>query len=309
LTSPLTPQEIEHALHEIPAEDFIDQFDDIFSHEAMPETLEELISLDDYMERELREMFQSIVAQYLKPVGSAVTRVRNGDHTRGTATAGLEALAPIVTAATTLEYEDIAAILKEIDRPLRDLESGAKRKLGKREVDALGKAWERLLALVRPGAVDREVEPDEVSIAALARFLEGITAADVKKIRAAGLSSIREIATAPATDLAQVTGFTREKAERVRAFAAGAIAAARATRGPARRPAQGTPPGWMRVAIDSDVFKGRLTFEYATLGRYLEPLLSRLTEADESAVVSSTKPAAKAPRRRKRTTDALGSAS
>jgi hypothetical protein len=309
-TSPLTPEEIEAALLEIPEDEFIEQFDDIFSRDSMPETLEELISLDDYMDRELREMFQSIVAQYLRPIEFAVSRVREGDQSRRTAVEGLEALAPIISASDTLEYDDIGALLREIEKPLRDLESGAKRKLGKREVDTLAKAWGRLLALVRPGAPQREVESGPtVSLSALTRYVAGITASDVRRLRAAGLASLQDLAGAQPAEVSQVSGVDREKAERMVAFAAGAVVAATAPRGVVRRPQPGVPSGWMRVSIDSDVFKGRLTFEYATLGRYLEPLLSRLSEADGSVVVASSRPAAKKPVRRKKTTDALGSAS
>jgi hypothetical protein len=307
-TAPLTPQEIEAALQEIPEDEFIEQFDDIFTRDSMPETLEELISLDDYMERELREMFQSIVAQYLRPVESAISRVRSGDQTRQTASEGLEALAPIISASETLEYDDIGAILRDVERPLRDLERGAKRKLGKRELDALAKAWTRLLSLVRPGAAERESEPaPTVSLSALPRYVDGVTATDVRKLRASGLSALRELARAPATEVAQVSGVALEKCERICAFAAGTLVAPAAPRSSVRRAATGVPAGWMRVSIDSDVFKGRLMFEYATLGRYLEPVLSRLTEVDDGAVVANSRPAAKAPRRRKRTTDALGS--
>jgi hypothetical protein len=307
-TAPLTPQEIEAALLEIPEDEFIEQFDDIFSRDSMPETLEELISLDDYMERELREMFQSIVAQYLRPVDFAVTRVREGDQSRRTAVEGLEALAPIITASDTLEYDDIGALLREIERPLRDLESGAKRKLGKREVEALAKAWGQLLALVRPGTPEREVESGPtVSLSALTRYVGGVTATEVRKLRAVGLASLQDLAGAQPTEVSQVSGIDSDKAERICAFASGAVVAATAPRGIVRRAQPGVPSGWMRVSIDSDVFKGRLTFEYATLGRYLEPLLSRLTETDESAVVAS-RPAAKKPTRRKKTTDSLGSA-
>jgi hypothetical protein len=308
-TAPLTPQEIESALLEIPEDEFIEQFDEIFSRDSMPETLEELISLDDYMDRELREMFQSIVAQYLRPVEFAVTRVREGDQSRKTAVEGLEALAPIISASDTLEYDDIGALLREIERPLRDLESGAKRKLGKREVESLSKAWGRLVALVRPGVPEREVESGpSVSLSALTRYIAGINATDVRKLRAAGLASLHDLAGAQATEVAQVSGIAQEKAERICAFAAGAVVAATAPRGIVRRPQPGVPAGWMRVSIDSDVFKGRLTFEYSTLGRYLEPILSRLSEADGSAVVAS-RPAVKKSTRRKKTTDALGSAS
>jgi hypothetical protein len=49
----------------------------------------------------------------------------------------------------------------------------------------------------------------------------------------------------------------------------------------------------MRVQIDSDVFRGRLTFEYAALGRYIEPILARLAESEERTIqVARPKPRA-----------------
>ena len=54
----------------------------------------------------------------------------------------------------------------------------------------------------------------------------------------------------------------------------------------------------MRVQIDSDVFKGRMMFEFATVGRYLEPILARLVEADATPAPPAKKPATK-PRARR----------
>src|SRR5215203_4645127 len=129
-TAPLTEQEIGETLLEIPAEEFLDRFDDIFNRDLnLPERLEELITLDDYMDNELREMFQSIIAQYIRPIEFAVERVREGDFTKRTAQDGVEALAPILAACESLGYKDISEDLHQIERPLRELAGGGKRRL------------------------------------------------------------------------------------------------------------------------------------------------------------------------------------
>ena len=80
----------------------------------------------------------------------------------------------------------------------------------------------------------------------------------------------------------------------MKSVAIGVVATARA--GGPRRSAAQVPAGWMRVQIDSEIFKGRLTFEYGTLGRYLEPILARLAE-DRSGPVAAAPPAKAAPRK------------
>lgn len=314
-TAPLTQEEVADALAEIPEEEFLSRFDDIWTKELdLPEKLGELITLDDYMDNELREMFQSIIAQYLRPVQSAISRIVKGDQSRRTATEGLEALAPILTASATLDYKDITALLGEIERPLKDLDGG-KRRLAKKELVALAKAWDELEALVRPAgaAPEREFEGTgpSLSLGTLAKYLEEITASDVRKLRGAGLSTLRELAMAPAEDLASVSGLEAKKAERIHSFAVGALAATTAasagagTRQSTRRTRQNAQSGWMRVSIDSDIFKGRLSFEYAALGKYLEPILQALSRLDgsgatpEPARVTPTKPARKPAAKRK----------
>ncbi len=289
-TAPLTPEEIHAALFEIPEEEFLERFDEIFSGDVgMPDTLEHLISLDDYMEHELRDMFQSIIAQYIKPVEYAINQIRDGDQSRRVVEEGLEALVPIVKASESLEYADITALLRSIERPLRDLQKGVRRRLSKRDVDGLLRAYHELQNMLSH-TEEREATPSPgLSLGALPRYLKGVSSADVKRLRNAGLSTLRELATAPAADIAAVTGLSEPVAERVRTFSSGVVAAASA---PGRR-TQGTPAGWMRVQIDSDVFRGRLTFEYAALGRYIEPILARLAESEERTIqVARPKPRA-----------------
>ena len=298
-TAPLTEQEIAETLLEIPAEEFLDRFDDIFNRDLnLPERLEELITLDDYMDNELREMFQSIIAQYIRPIEFAVERVREGDFSKRTVADGVEALAPILSACESLGYKDIAEDLHQIERPLREVADGAKRRLTKREVLDLGDAWDRLDARLRP---DREREasqaPGPISIGSLPRFLDGVTAAHVRSLRNAGLATVADLAGAPLDELVAVSGIAEPIAERIHAFSVGAIAMAAAS--DERRATATVPAGWMRVQIDSDVFKGRMMFEFATVAKYLEPILARLAEADASAIPAPKKKAAtKAPARR-----------
>lgn len=282
-TAPLTPEEIEAAIHEIPEDEFLERFDEIFTRDLdLPETLDEFISLDDYMENELREMFHSIIAQYLRPIEYAIARIRSGDHSKRVADEGLEALTPIVNASETLEYDDITEILKQIEKPLRDLTKGGRRKLLKREVTELAAAWEKLIGVLRPEG-DRGGEPEPqlaISLGSLPRFLDGVTTNHIRSLRNAGLTTLRDIAHAPVGDLIDVTGLPEAIAERIQSFARGAVATAGAG---GRRSASGIPSGWMRVQFDSDIFKGRIVFEYATLGRYLEPVLARLAEAEDAS--------------------------
>lgn len=298
-TAPLTEQEISETLLEIPAEEFLDRFDDIFNRDLdLPERLEELITLDDYMDNELRDMFQSIIAQYIRPIEFAVERVREGDFTKRTANDGVEALAPILSACESLGYQDIAVDLRQIEQPLRELVVGGKRRLTKREVMDLGDAWDRLDARLRPeGEREAREAPGPISIGSLPRYLDSVTAANVRSLRSAGLATLSDLAGAPLEDLVAVSGIAEPVADRIRSFAAGAVAMASAEG--ERRATANVPAGWMRVQIDSEVFKGRMMFEFATVGKYLEPILARLAEADASAPPQPKKKAAtKAPTRR-----------
>jgi hypothetical protein len=299
-TAPLTEQEIAETLLEIPAEEFLDRFDDIFNRDLdLPERLEEFITLDDYMDNELREMFQSIIAQYIRPIEFAVERIREGDFTKRTAEDGIEALAPILSACESLGYKDISDDLHQIERPLRELAGGGKRRLTKREVTDLGDAWDRLDARLRPdGEREAPQAPGPISIGALPRFLDGVTAAHVRSLRSAGLATLADLAGAPLDDLVAVSGIAEPVAQRIHSFAIGAVAMA--ATGGERRATATVPAGWMRVQIDSEVFKGRMMFEFATVGKYLEPILARLAEADATAAPPKPKKkaATKAPARR-----------
>lgn len=282
-TNPLTPEEIGETLFEIPAEEFIDQFDEIFSRENRPETLEQLITLDDYMEQELREMFQSIIAQYLQPIEFAVSRIREGDQSRRTVSEALDAVGPIINASATLEYDDITVLLREIETPLKELCDGAKRRLSKREVAAITNAWGELLSIVRPASAEApETSQAGVSLGSLPKYVESVTAAEVRRLRAAGLTTLREIASAPVDEVAQVAGLDEATARAVHAFATGVHASSAARVAPARAKVD-VPAGWMRVSVDSDVLRGRFMFEYGILARHIEPILARLAEADEGA--------------------------
>jgi hypothetical protein len=291
-TAPLTHEEIAESLHDIPEDEFLSRFDEIFSRDGdLPDKLEGLIILDDYMDNELREMFQSIIAQYIRPIEYTVEQIRGGDCTKRTALEGLEALAPILSASESLHYHDITENLRQIEKPLADLSGGAKRRLMKREVAELSEAWDRLDSRLRPDG-DREAPgAAPLSLAGLTR-LDGVTAAHVRSLRGAGLSSLQDIVTAPAADLAAVAGLPTIVAERIHAFAAGAVAVS-STQG--RRHSPPVRTGWMRVHIESEVFKGRLWFELARVGRYVEPLLERLVEA-EKPVTEKPEPTPRARR-------------
>lgn len=299
-TAPLTDEEIAETLQEIPADEFLERFDEIFTRDMdLPERLEELIGLDDYMENELREMFQSIIAQYLTPIEFAVERIRGGDNSKRTAEEGLEALMPILSASESLEYKDITENLKELERPLRGLAEGTRRRLTKRDLAELGDAWVRLDARLRP---DRPREapqaPSPISLGALPKYLTGVSAAHIRSLRAAGLTTLQDVASAPVGDVVDVTGLPETVAARIQSFAIGAVAV-EASGG--RRRTEPVPPGWMRVHIDSDIFKGRVTFEYGSLGRYVEPILERLAKPEEPPAPPA-KPAAKPARARRTTT-------
>jgi hypothetical protein len=298
-TAPLTQDEIAEALAEIPEDEFLSRFDEILARDrGLPGRLEEFITLDDYMDNELREMFQSIIAQYIRPIERAVGRVRAGDHAKRTAQEGLDALAPILSASVSLEYRDIAENLRQIERPLADLAGGAKRRLTKREVAELSDAWDRLEARLRPDG-DREAAPaPALSVGALTGRLEGVTAAHVRSLRGAGLSTLHDVASAPLGDLVAVTGLPEIVAERVHSFAVGAAAVAASSAG-RRQTDEPVPAGWVRVQVDSDVFRGAMTFEYARIGRYLEPILAKLSEPEAPAPAKRPAKAAPGARRAK----------
>lgn len=287
-TSPLTDEDIAEALTDVLSDEILDRFDEIFSNEGgRPGTLQELVTLDDYMERELREMFQSIVAQYIAPVELAVQRVLGGEVSKETAEEGIDAIEPIVSASESLKYADITSLLREIERPLVEFRDGRRRRLNKKEAAAITEAWERLVDLLRVSTEpEAPRESAALSLSALARHVDGITSDNLRSFRRAGLSSLRELATAPAADIAQVSGIDESAAERVRAFAAGALSAGNRRRH--REPAP-VPPGWMRVRVESDVIKARLTFDYSVLGRHLEPILARLAEAEQKPAPKTKK--------------------
>jgi len=149
-----------------------------------------------------------------------------------------------------------------------------------------------------------------LTLAAVTRYVAGTTASDVRKLRGAGLSSLRDIARASVGEVVDVTGIARENVERIRAFAMGAIVASTAREPEPLTPKRGgIPDGWMRVTLESDAFKGQLTFDYETFGKYLEPILSKLAESDEGAVISSSRATPRPTKKRsRRTTASLGSA-
>jgi hypothetical protein len=294
-TAPLTGEEVAEALYEIPEEEFLARFDDIFAETAPDaERVAGLVTLDDYMEAELREMFQSIIAQYLRPIASAVERVRGGDTTKRTAQEGLDALAPIVSAAESLEYADVVAELKRIEGPLAELARGAKRRLGKRELGELGAAWERVESRLRPDGDRDRPTTAPLSLAGLTR-LEGVTGAHVRSLHGAGLSTLDDLAGAPLDDLVAVSGLPDPVAERVRAYAVGATTVAAASAAtPSRRQPAAVPAGWVRVRVESETFRGTFTFEASRLGHFLQPVLDRLAATEPAP--PATKPAPRARR-------------
>jgi hypothetical protein len=278
-TSPLTTDELQQSLVDISPEEVLERFDEIFGRDIdLPESLEELLSLDDYVESELRDMFQSIIAQYLRPIEFAIEQIRSGEVTRQIAVEAFDSLRPIREASETLEYEDITAILSRIEQPLADLSNGTKRKLIKRDVSELNEAWNQLGVLLKNDAERDTSMPAMLSLGGLPRYLDGVTTAQVRSLRAAGISSLNELADAPVEDIMAVAGLPKATAERIRAFSAGSVSVATAES--RRNASTKLPDGWMRLDIESDMFRGRLTFEYSTIAKYLEPILERLAEDD-----------------------------
>ena len=75
-TAPLTSEELEQTLVDFSPDEVLERFDEIFSRDLdLPESLEELLSLDDYVDSELRDMFQSIIAQYMRPIEFAIQQM------------------------------------------------------------------------------------------------------------------------------------------------------------------------------------------------------------------------------------------
>lgn len=292
-TSPLTADELQQTLVDISPEEVLERFDEIFGRDIdLPESLEELLSLDDYVESELRDMFQSIIAQYTRPIEFAIEQIRSGEITRQIAEEAFESLRPIREASETLEYEDITAILLRIEQPLADLSNGAKRKLTKRDVTDLNDAWTKLGVLLKNDAErDTSTSSALLSLGGLPRYLDGVTTAQVRSLRAAGITSLNDLADAPVEDIMAVAGLPKATAERIRAFSAGSVSVATAES--RRNASTKLQDGWMRVDIESDVFRGRLTFEYASIAKYLDPILERLAEDDAKGKRPARK--AKAP--------------
>lgn len=298
-TSPLTADELQQTLVDISPEEVLERFDEIFGRDIdLPESLEELLSLDDYVESELRDMFQSIIAQYMRPIEFAIEQIRSGEITRQIAEEAFESLRPIREASETLEYEDITAILVRIEQPLADLSNGAKRKLAKRDVTDLNDAWTKLGVLLKNDAErDTSTSSALLSLGGLPRYLDGVTTAQVRSLRAAGITSLNDLADAPVEDIMAVAGLSKATAERIRAFSAGSVSVATAES--RRNASTKLQDGWMRVDIESDVFRGRLTFEYASIAKYLDPILERLAEDDAKGKRPARK--AKAPATQRKT--------
>ncbi len=287
-TAPLTSDELQEHLVDISPDEVLERFDEIFGRDIdLPESLEELLSLDDYVDSELREMFQSIIAQYMRPIEYAIEQIGAGEATRRTAEEAVEALRPIREASESLEYDDITEILIRIEQPLAEFANGTKRKLIKRDITELNDAWKQLGMLLRRES-DRDASlPTLLSLGGLPRYLDGVTTAQVRSLRAAGITSLNDLADAPVEDIMAVAGLSRTSAERIRAFSAGSVSVAAAEN---RVGSSGKlPDGWMRLDIESDTFRGRITFEYASIAKYLEPILAKLSEDGKKSRVAKPK--------------------
>ncbi|MBK6313703.1 MAG: hypothetical protein IPF53_05120 [Blastocatellia bacterium] len=186
-----------------------------------------------------------------------------------------------------MEYADITSIFVRIEQPLSDLANGSTRQLIKRDLNDLNEAWNQLGVLLKTEAERDAATPSLLSLGGLPRYLDGVTTAQVRSLRAAGISSLNDLADAPVEDIMAVAGLPKATAERIRAFSAGSVSVAAAES--RRNASTKLPEGWMRLDIESDLFRGRLTFEYSTIAKYLEPILAKLAEND----VKAPKPARK----------------
>lgn len=203
------------------------------------------LAYDRQTEAELKSMFSNIVWEFLEPVGLSLYTlsdyvVRSGgegaEKSRiilGTVDACIGALRPLIKASETIKYHDILDVLKSIERPLVDVQTGKRKALTERDTKNLTRDFNELRRLIHQSlsadgvTTQATVKQEEETFSAAATphisevptFFRTVDPGDLQKLYAAGLTRLGDLGTSSALELSQAAGIGTNTAELIKACA------------------------------------------------------------------------------------------
>ncbi len=205
---------------------------------------QEQLAYDRQTEAELKGMFSNIVWEFLEPVGLSLYTlsdyvVRSGgegaEKSRiilGTVDACIGALRPLIKASETIKYHDILDVLKSIERPLLDVQTGKRKALSERETKNLTRDFNELRRLVHQSlqssgvTTQATVKGEEAfssastpHISEVPGFFKTVDPGDLQKLYAAGLTRLGDLGTSSALEISQAAGIGTNTAEHIKACA------------------------------------------------------------------------------------------
>lgn len=203
------------------------------------------LAYDRQTEAELKSMFNNIVWEFLEPVGLSLYTlsdyvVRSGgegaEKSRiilGTVDACIGALRPLIKASETIKYHDILDVLKSIERPLIDVQTGKRKALTERDTKNLTRDFNELRRLIHQSlsadgvTTQATVKQEEEAFSAAAtphisevpNFFRTVDPGDLQKLYAAGLTRLGDLGTSSALEISQAAGVGTNTAELIKACA------------------------------------------------------------------------------------------
>jgi hypothetical protein len=211
--------------------------------QAVSLSAKDQLAYDRQTEAELKSMFSNIVWEFLEPVGLSLYTladyvVRSGGEGAGriilgTVDACIGALRPLIKASETIKYHDILDVLKSIERPLLDVQTGKRKALTERDTKNLTRDFNELRRLIHQSlsadgpTTQATVKQDEEAFSAAAtphisevpNFFRTVDPGDLQKLYAAGLTRLGDLGTSSALEISQAAGVGTNTAELIKACA------------------------------------------------------------------------------------------
>lgn len=167
---------------------------------------------------ELRDLFAGIAAGYIQPVKEFITELRRGNFSREWLEVCRPAIANIIRAADSMDFQALSKRLTTFDKLLAGgAREGENRKLAKQWKLQVLVAYTELEEFLPATFLipSTPVSPEGIIINSLLKQVKGVGQGTIKKVFAAGMTSLANYATATPGDLAAAAGIKKHLAERI----------------------------------------------------------------------------------------------
>lgn len=198
----------------------IDLFDTSDSDEEEEEIPAGQLEMNAEDLAEVNNIFLDIMANYLEPLVYSLGLIANREFDAEVIASLTGSIRPLINSSISMGHTQMAEILERIEQPIQEFSAENKDSFSEADILWIKNSYNELVNFF-PASMNVPQFPDGVAdtgksdVISIIRGIEGVGVNEVERLFSTGLTSVEMLKSAPAMEIAAVTGLDIDIAKRI----------------------------------------------------------------------------------------------